>query len=172
VAQRQPTMTSRSIDAGTGDIAAILLAQSHISLGAADRAHRLQAETGETLDVILTRLGFITEADLAQAYADGLEIGLVSAEEFPSSPIALGQLPGRYVRTARILPLGWQEQGEGPAALRLAMTNPLDDDTLRTVGFAVEAPVVPLAAAASDIERAHAALYCEAEAATRTAIPI
>ena len=146
-------------------VVVFLRSQSRISQGAADRAERLHAETGEPIDVILTRLGFITEADLAQAYADGLEIGLASADEFPSSPIALSQLPGRYVRTARILPLGWQEQGEGPAALRLAMANPLDEDTLRTVGFAVEAPVVPLAAAASDLERAHAALYSEAEAA-------
>jgi len=101
------------------DVVFLALESAKISQGAADRAERLHAETGEPIDVILTRLGFITEADLARAYADGLEIGLASAEEFPSSPIALGQLPGRYVRTARILPLGWQEQGGGPAALRL-----------------------------------------------------
>jgi len=155
----------QSLETGSSNIADILLGQSRISFGAADRAHRLHHETGEELDVVLTRLGFLTEDDLARAYSDGLEIDWVRPDVFPKQPVAVDRLPGRYVRTARILPLGWQEQREGPAALRLAMANPLDEDTLRTVGFAVEAPVVPLAATASDIERAHAALYSEAEAA-------
>ncbi|MEP0068924.1 GspE/PulE family protein [Pyruvatibacter sp.] len=146
-------------DARSGDIASILLTQSRISLGAADRAHHLQAETGEELDVILTRLGFVTEDDLAQAYADGLEISRAGADEFPTKPVAVDSLPGRYVRTARILPLGWEESADGARALVLAMANPLDTDTVTTVSFAIDAPVICCVATASDIQAAVQALY-------------
>ena len=147
-----------------------LLAQSRISLGAADRARRLHEETGEELDVILTRLGFVTEADLASAYSKALDIECLEGDRLPSEPIAVDQLPCRYIRAARILPVRWEDREGDERSLVLAMANPLDKNTIATVSYAVGAPVICNAAPASDIEHAINRLYIDQDTLETTGV--
>src|SRR5262245_2194638 len=61
----------------------LLVAAGKLTPAALDRAERLHAESGERLDGILTKLGLVSEQDLAATLAAELGLPLLSAADFP-----------------------------------------------------------------------------------------
>ncbi|SME93837.1 Type II secretion system (T2SS), protein E, N-terminal domain [Tistlia consotensis] len=149
---REPTLS-----VVPGDLLDGLVADGRIDRAAAGRARHLQAETGERLDRVLTRLGLIAETELAARFAELLGLPQVAAEAFPAGPLHEERLSARFLREARVLPLAEEAGG-----LALAMADPLDDAAAEAVAYALGRPVLRRVAVAGDIERALERLYGDA----------
>ncbi|HUA76094.1 MAG TPA: GspE/PulE family protein [Acetobacteraceae bacterium] len=159
------TMTSAGTSLGTlargaervDALAALIVAGGHCDERAIDRARRVAAETGERPDLVLKQLGLVTERDLAAAYAALLGAGLASAERYPAEPLFPERLEARFLRSARVLPVGFD--GE---ALVLAMADPLDEFAARAVSAATGRAVAIEVAVPIELEAAIDRLYPEA----------
>ena len=86
-----------------------------------ERAERLSAEFGERLEVVLTRLGLVSERDLAEALAELLNLPLASAKDFPDEPLFEDKFSRKFLKEAQLIPLE-----DGPTGLTIAAVNPLD----------------------------------------------
>ncbi len=151
---------SRSSSAGPsrvqleGELADELLQRAKVDAAGLERARRVQRGTGERLELILTRLGLVTEGDMTEALAKVLRLPLVSPDEFPTEPVLEGKISARFLKEARVLPIG--ETAEG---ILLATADPLDEFAIQSVRVAAGRPVVPRVARPADIEAAFERLY-------------
>ena len=118
------------------------------------RARLVQAETGERIDSVLTRLGLVSEHVLATALAAETGLRIAEAAEFPAAPIAEDVLSARFLRDAKVVPLRETEDG-----VEAALANPLDPYPIDALAFALQKKVIPLVARAGDIETALDRLY-------------
>jgi len=119
-----------------------------------ERAQHLAIESQERLESVLTRLGLITERDLAEALSHFLGLPIAAAADYPPQPILEDQLGRRFLREAKILPLR-----ESPDSVIVAMANPLDAYAVQAVRFAVGKPVIAQVALPADLDAAHERLY-------------
>jgi general secretion pathway protein E len=141
-------------------IETILARRGALSGAALDRARRLEAESGERIDRIAAKLGMVSDADLAAAYAELLGAPVLTAAEFPAAPLVLDGLQTSFLKTARSIPIAAHEAG-----LTVAMADPLDDAAVRALEFALDRPVLRRAALPTDIEAAYDRLYGDPAAA-------
>src|SRR5580700_6055237 len=114
-----------------------------------DRVLAVRRESG-----ILTRLGMISEREMAQCLADFFGIPLTQPDDYPTAPVPAGELSVDFIARAQILPLG-----ETPEGLALAMADPNDDYTIKAVRLAVGKPVLPWAAIPSELAGALERVY-------------
>lgn len=119
----------------------------------AERVNRLANETHEQTDILLTRLGLITEDALARSLSELLGVPLVGRGEYPDSPLLENQLGIKFLREYRVLPLAETDQG-----LVVAMANPLDDYALNALRLATDKPIVARVGIPADIEAAFEAM--------------
>src|SRR5580704_6527029 len=70
-----------------------------------DRAHRATQATSERFDQVLTKLGLLSETDLAVEYSKYLSIPLVLPTEIPPEPFLTDVLSTDFVRRNKVMPL-------------------------------------------------------------------
>ena len=71
------------------------------------RARRLHEENGEgNLVPLLTRLGLVSEREMADALSEVLGLPLLTAKEFPEAPPANVQMSVRFLKQYHIVPIG------------------------------------------------------------------
>lgn len=119
------------------DLASHLRSASRLNAADLDRAERLSAQSGERLGTVLTRLGLMSERDLADAYASFLNLSLISANEMPDAPLLEDRLSRRFLKDTQILPVA-----DAPDALTIAMTDPVDQEALDALRFAIDRPFI------------------------------
>ena len=119
-----------------------------------DRAERLRAETGERLDHILTKLGLVSETDMAEAFSVGLALPLVTASDFPAEPVLDEKISVNFLREARVVPIADTAEG-----LEVAMSDPLDSYAIKAIGMTAGKAVLPRVGLPADIEAAFERLY-------------
>lgn len=90
------TASDQSID--------LLVSHGLLSGSALERTRRLQAESGDRIDRIAAKLGLISDAHLAAAYAELLGSPVIPAAEFPAEPIAADRLRKTFLHHARAIP--------------------------------------------------------------------
>ncbi len=95
------------------------------------RARKLTEDSGDPLRLMLVRLGLVSERDMAAAAAEGLDLELIGADDYPDAPIAEEPLSLRFLKDARIIPLFETER-----ELWLAVADPLDDFIVQAVAMA------------------------------------
>ncbi|APH57597.1 General secretion pathway protein E [Granulibacter bethesdensis] len=156
----------RQSDVGLSDTGAIqdrltslLLSLGHCDSASVSRATSLARETGERRDVVMQRLGLVTERDLAEAYAALLHAPLLREADFPDTPLFAGTLPRRFLRTSRILPVSIAADG----TVTLAMADPLDQFACDSVAAALGRPVRIGIAVPIMVETALQRLYPETD---------
>jgi len=137
-----------------GDVLAVLTSRGLLVGAALERVRRLGAESGERIDLIASKLGLVSDRDLAQAYAEILGQPLLRPEDFPAEPVAAERVQPPYLKRARIIPIA-----ETATDIVAAMADPLDDSAARALEFALGKPVSRRAAVPSDIDAAHERLY-------------
>jgi general secretion pathway protein E len=153
-----------AIDGGAGeDIARsplldLLVENGKIDHREAERVNRLANETHEQTDILLTRLGLITEEALARLLSQLLGMPLVERSEYPESPLLENQLGINFLREYRVLPLAESEQG-----LVVAMANPLDEYSLSALRLATDKPIVPRVGIPAEIEAAFEAMLASGD---------
>ncbi len=118
------------------------------------RADLVQQESGERLDAVLTRLGFVSEQALAEAVAQATGLRLAGPSDFPAQPLASDALSPRFLREAKVAPLAIRED-----RVEAAFVDPFDIRTIEALAYALQRPVMPLVARAGDVEAALDRLY-------------
>ncbi len=131
-----------------------LLATNRLDRAALDRALRLRDDARERLDVILTRLGLVSDQDMAAALAELLGLPLAAPADYPAEPVVDGRVSAHFLRNFRVLPLAVTEK-----SLALAMADPLDSYALDAVRLAVGLAVEPWVAVPAEIEAAFERLF-------------
>jgi len=118
------------------------------------RARLIQAETGERLDSVLTRLGMIAEQTLASAIAKETGLPLASSSDFPAEPILADAISPRFLRDVKAVPIA-----ETDKTVDVALIDPLDPYPIEALGFALQRKICPKIAKANDVEAALDRLY-------------
>ncbi len=138
----------------------VLRASGRLSAEALARARMAEQETGERFDVVVTRLGLISEDAFAIEMAEASGLDRIAASDFPQTAVARGQISPAFLRDNSVLPLS-----VGDHSVIVAVVNPFDAFVERSISFALGLPVTLCIARASDIDAAIDRLYRE-EAAT------
>jgi general secretion pathway protein E len=118
------------------------------------RGQRLAAETGERLNVVLSKLGLIADRAMAEVLAELMGDTVVQPAEYPSEPVLRDSVSLKFLKESRLLPLADTEQG-----LVLAMADPLDGYALDAMRLFVGKSVIRRIGVPSEIEAAFERLY-------------
>jgi len=132
----------------------ILIDRGKLNTAALERAMRVHGETGERLDRILTKLGLVSERDMAEAVATYLDLPLATAKDYPQHPVLEDQISPKFLKEHGIVLLSDTDDG-----LVIAMADPLDGYALQATRLFVAKPVLPCVGVPADIEAALARLY-------------
>ncbi len=119
-----------------------------------ERARKLAESSGERLDLVLTRLGLISERDLAQVLASSFGLPLAGPADWPDQPVADDRLSRKFLKDHRVLPLAEDDQ-----ALSVAVADPSDPLLARALELASGRPVRLKIGQASEIEQALERLF-------------
>ncbi len=155
-------MSARAGGERAGDFAQYLRTGGKVSPDALARAEQIATESGERLEHVLTRLGVVSDRDLAEALADHLKLEIAGREDFPAAPILEEKLRRGFLREKQVIPLD-----ERADAVVVAMVNPLDTYACDAVRFAVGKQVIRLVTYPADFESAYARLYGEGKSEIR-----
>jgi general secretion pathway protein E len=135
-------------------LAESLVAAGKLDQRSLDRALRVRSGSRESLLHLLTKLGFVSERDMAEAIATQLGIPLVGQRDYPSVPVLEEQVNARFLREARVLPLS-MEGGE----VVLAMADPFDQYVVDAVRMRSGGAIHPRVAIPAELEAAIERLY-------------
>ena len=124
----------------------ILIERNLLQPDELDKALSLQHERREKLGRILADLGFISSREVLRALSDQLEIPVVSSREFPAMAPEVEGISLRFMRQFNFLPLGVKD-----STLTLAMSDPLDSETVAAVRMFTKLEVEPLLCSEQEI---------------------
>jgi general secretion pathway protein E len=147
------------------DFGAFLAEESIVERSALDRARRASHTTGERFDQVLTKLGLVSEGDLAVGLSKYLSIPLATPALVPAEPVLADRVGPDFVRRNRVMPLAL-------AAGRLAVgvIDPFNDEPTRALAYLTNLTVVPHIFVPADFEKAFDALYVNAADAGALAV--
>jgi len=92
-------------DALVSRFAQSLVKANRITQGALERARRVANESNDKLELALTRLGILSERELAEAMAEFLRLPVLSPSDYPTTPILKDHLTARFLRETRVIPI-------------------------------------------------------------------
>ena len=144
-----------TLDQPLDRLEAVLITLGHCDAKTMERAHRVAAETGQRLDVVLIQLGMTTERTIAVAFATLLGLPLAGADRYPAAaPVLPDRLGRRFLRQARALPVAIED-----GRVVLATADPLDAFTPAAVAAATGRPVALEVALPVELDAAFDRLY-------------
>ena len=79
------------------ELGEFLVEQGRLSRPALARALHVRAESSEAFCAILTSLGFVAEADLAEALAERLHLPLVDVAALPEQPLLAERISLKFL---------------------------------------------------------------------------
>ena len=133
ITAQPPTEAPQGVEAGRATVppglrGGFLVERGLVSESELTDALEEQSRTGRPLGDILRDEGGVSEVDFATALADQLRVPLVDLDGIEPTPEALAVLPEAIQREARCVPLEVDDE-----ALYVAITDPLDDETLAAI---------------------------------------
>src|SRR5690349_24088439 len=129
-------------------VCAWLVARGRLKDSDLGRARRLHEESTEgTLTTLMARLGLVSERDLAEAWAELLQVPLLAAREAPELPPAELELSLRFLKQQHVVPVQ-----EGSDGLALLVADPADPYPLHAVELAAGRPVALRVGLRSEID--------------------
>ncbi len=132
-------MSSAPIDAcqmqipHTEQVCAWLMQHAGLKTVDLERARRLSTDD---LLSLLTRLGLVSEVELARAWAALLDAPLLLADAAPPLLDPLPALTERFMRHYQVVPMGWHQNG-----LRVLAANPAQGYPFQALAYACQVPV-------------------------------
>ena len=147
-------VTKQETQSHTNSIGKLLIERGKLNAADLDRARRVQQETPERINVILTQLGLVSERDMAEALALYLDLPLVTAADYPTQAILEDQISTKFLKEYRIIPLADTAEG-----LVLAIADPLDAYAVNAMRLLAGKPVLPRVGVPAEIEAAFERLY-------------
>ena len=159
--------TSPATGADPADsLAAFLIERTLIDEAVADRARRATRTTGERFDRVLTKLGLVSETDLAAALSQYLSIPLAVHADVPAEPVLLGVIGPDFVRRNRVMPLAL-----GRGVLTIGIADPFNDEPLRSLAYLTDLTISARLFVPADFDKAYHALYVGSDGETSTPAP-
>lgn len=121
----------------TEQVCAWLMQHAGLKTVDLERARRLPQEGGDAeLLGLLTRLGLVSEVELARAWADLLGAPLLLADAAPPLLDPLPVLTERFMHHYQVVPVGWSQGG-----LRVLAANPSLVYPFQAIAYACGVPV-------------------------------
>ena len=130
-------------------IASVLRSAGLLSSEAEARARVALQESSERFDVVVTRLGLVSESALAQAVAAAANLPIAAAESFPADLSFAKGLSVPFLRENRALPIVLDEN-----VLIVALVDPFDTFVRQSLEFVFGRKVRLVVARATDIDAA------------------
>ena len=113
-------------------ICAFLVARGRLKEADLARARRLRDEGPEgNLVPLLTRLGLVSEREMADALSEVLDLPLMTAKEFPDAPPANVQMSVRFLKQYHIVPIA-----ETDSTVTVVIADPADPYPLQALQLA------------------------------------
>ncbi len=137
-----------------GQFGKFLVAHGYSSQEALARAASAMRETGERFDLVLTRLGLVSEAHMAALTAQYLGLPRFRSSDVPETALALAGVDADYLRRAACLPV--RDNGK---ALLFAIADPFRSETQAALAFHLGRPIELLVATAAEITQAIDQVY-------------
>jgi general secretion pathway protein E len=137
-----------------GGFADYLVASQKLASASLERVRQLAADSNDRLATILTRLGLMTERDLATALAEYCELPLAEPADYPGAPVLEETLGARFLRDNALIPL--RDDGR---VVTVAAVNPFHANAFNAARFVLGRPVEIAIALPADFEAAFARLY-------------
>ncbi len=137
-------------DAFESQVCDHLIAQGKLREEDLVRGRRLHSESLNTrLLPLLTRLGLVSERDVAQAISTLTGLPLVTDKDYPDNASVISELPVRFMREQQFVPI--EEDGQ---SLRVVMVFPYDQFTVQALQLATDKSLDILVGVSSDVENA------------------
>lgn len=127
----------------------LLLARGLVTQEAVDRGEEATREGSVRLPAALTRLGLLSERELAEAIGALSQLPVLNRSDLSCVRSLPSGLNANFLRAKRVLPISCTD-----TEVSLAMADPLDDATVKAMSFALGRPIRILVAEESDIEDA------------------
>jgi general secretion pathway protein E len=131
-----------------------LLAQGLADKLRVRQAQLAQRESGERFDLVLMRLGLLTDAAMAKALAAYCELPLVTASDFPTEAILPDRVDVGFLKLNRLLPFA-----DRIDHVAVAVADPFNDEAIASLAFLIERPVQRCVVADGDLDSAIDRLY-------------
>jgi general secretion pathway protein E len=125
-----------------------LTQRGKLPLDALDRARRLAADSGDPIEPILTKLGLVSERDMADAFAQTLGLDIATLDDTQDEAL-IASISPLFLRQYQVLPLD-----RTAGILRLAMAYPPDPYPAEALALLTGCTVRRLAATPTDIDAA------------------
>jgi general secretion pathway protein E len=158
-----PPANTKPVDAGEPGFAEsfgdFLVQDGAIDGLVLDRAHRATQATAERFDQVLTKLGLLSETDLAVEYSKYLSIPLVLPTEIPTEPVLGDALSADFVRRNKMMPLS----SDGNE-LVIALVDPFNHDPVRAIAFLTGRETILRIIAPAEFDKVFESLYVGSEA--------
>ncbi|WP_084030947.1 GspE/PulE family protein [Bradyrhizobium paxllaeri] len=135
----------------------LLLDKDLVDAAAISRARRAAEAASERFDLVLVKLGLISEADLCLAYATYCGLPLIEAADLPARPVLADRLQLAFLKTNRILPISFDGR-----RLLVATADPFVDESVKAISYMLDVRVDLAVIAPAEIERALRTLYQDA----------
>ncbi|MEO8808721.1 MAG: type II secretion system ATPase GspE [Rhodanobacter sp.] len=140
--------TGAPVDGREADVCAWLVARGRLKDTDLGRARRLHEEsTDVTLTTLMARLGLVSERDLAEGWAELLQVPLLCARDAPELPPADLELSLRFLKQQHVVPV--QDEKDG---LALLVSDPADPYPLQAVELVAGRPVALRVGLRSEID--------------------
>ncbi len=131
-----------------------LIAENIVDHIVLERATSAAHKTGERLDRVLTKLGLVSEINLAAALSKFLALELARPGDLPLERLLPDVIEVDFVRRNRVLPLAL----EG-GTLSVGVTDPLNIEPIRALAYLTSLKVNVRIFAPADFEKSFDALY-------------
>jgi general secretion pathway protein E len=146
-------------------IARQLLDRGRLKEADLGRARRLHEESGGSLISLMTRIGLVSERDVAEATAEVLELPLLNSRDFPEAAPATLQLSLRFLKQMHVCPVAEDETG-----IDLLVADPQDPYPVDAVRMATGRPVRLLVGVRSEVDDLIERLYGTGRSAMGTIV--
>jgi general secretion pathway protein E len=132
----------------TSELRRRLVAAGRLDELAARRAERASEQSNERLDIVLSRLGLVSETVLCETISGILKIPRVADGAWPVIPLFSDIIPHTFLAANHIVLLAEKE-----GRLEVAVADPFRTDALDALSFQVEKPLTLYMAPPGAIER-------------------
>jgi general secretion pathway protein E len=149
-----PKAGPESVPAASSQIETMLLGSGLIGEDALARARLVQAESGERIEAVATRLGLTSEIAMARMFAQATGLPIIESEALPLAPVGGPVLSPAFLRDMRMLPVAIDDAG-----VLIALAYPLEEFAAQAARFVFGVPVRRAIALPSDIDAAIERLY-------------
>ncbi len=147
-------------------VCAWLSANAGLKAADLERARRLMAESeGAGLLALLTRLGLVSETEMARAWAALLRTPLLALDAAVDMLDPLPALTERFMRHFQVVPLAWREDG-----LHVASANPCEQYAFEAIAYCCQVPVWLSIGSRNDVDTLIERYYGQGRSAIGTLI--